>query len=271
MQFNYNSFIQIINFYGLFRNALSCRKTGALMVLTVLPGTCVWSLDTYFNLSPIYHLYVLFVEISYQARFVFKNHTLQFIYIAHRIYKSWEFYHSRLSTETSKVFTVSVFLLGAHVHVLLPGTWWLLYLQSIHVPSQYMFPQRFWLAILCSSPFLSKTSAFVHLEHFFLCSSIASIFRMDRGHDVQFFEMLGTCFISILTKSVFTREQKCAIRMIVQVTVILMMVFWPVCMQISITRKGNLNCAIQIMVPRCFPVTHLSHHTAKSLCECLDL
>ena len=28
----------------------------------------IWSHDTYFNLSPNYHLYVLFVEISYQAR-----------------------------------------------------------------------------------------------------------------------------------------------------------------------------------------------------------
>ena len=41
----------------------------------ILPGThhsaggCVWSLDTYFNPAPIDHLYVLFVEISYQARF----------------------------------------------------------------------------------------------------------------------------------------------------------------------------------------------------------
>ena len=29
MQCNYNLFIQIINFHGLFRNALRCRKTGA--------------------------------------------------------------------------------------------------------------------------------------------------------------------------------------------------------------------------------------------------
>ena len=39
--------------------------------LIVLPGTCVWCFVTYmyFNLSPIYHLCILFVEISYQARF----------------------------------------------------------------------------------------------------------------------------------------------------------------------------------------------------------
>ena len=29
MECNYNSFIIIMNFYGLFRNALRCRKSGA--------------------------------------------------------------------------------------------------------------------------------------------------------------------------------------------------------------------------------------------------
>ena len=43
------------------------------------------------------------------------------------------------------------------------------------------------------------------------------------------------------------RGHKCAIRMIIRVTVIQMTIFWPVCMQISIT-KGNLNCAIQMTV-----------------------
>ena len=36
MQCNYNSFIQIINFHGIFRNALRCRKTGACRVLVPL-------------------------------------------------------------------------------------------------------------------------------------------------------------------------------------------------------------------------------------------
>ena len=36
--------------------------------LIVLQGTCIWSLDTYFNLLPIYHLYVCLFFISYQAR-----------------------------------------------------------------------------------------------------------------------------------------------------------------------------------------------------------
>ena len=36
MQCNYNTFIQIINFHGLFRNALRCRKTGACRILVPL-------------------------------------------------------------------------------------------------------------------------------------------------------------------------------------------------------------------------------------------
>ena len=36
MQCNYNSFIQIINFHGLFRNALRCRNTGACRILVPL-------------------------------------------------------------------------------------------------------------------------------------------------------------------------------------------------------------------------------------------
>ena len=35
----------------------------------VLPGICILNLDTYFNLSPSYHVYVSFFKISYQGRF----------------------------------------------------------------------------------------------------------------------------------------------------------------------------------------------------------
>ena len=44
-------------------HASLCRQ------LIILQGAYIRSLDTYFILSPIYHLYVLFVEILYQARF----------------------------------------------------------------------------------------------------------------------------------------------------------------------------------------------------------
>ena len=36
MQCNYNSFIQMINFHGLFRNALRCQKIGACRILVPL-------------------------------------------------------------------------------------------------------------------------------------------------------------------------------------------------------------------------------------------
>ena len=41
-------------------------------------------------------------------------------------------------------------------------------------------------------------------------------------------------------------------------------------MQISIT-KANLNCTIQMLVHRCFPVMLLWNHAAKLVYECLDL
>ena len=54
MQCNYNSFIQIINFHGLFRNALRCRKTGARRILVPLRYMCMSMacLDQNWRLSP---------------------------------------------------------------------------------------------------------------------------------------------------------------------------------------------------------------------------
>ena len=49
IQCNYNSFIQIINFHGLFRNALRCRKTGACRILVPLQYIKV----------PIYNMYLM--------------------------------------------------------------------------------------------------------------------------------------------------------------------------------------------------------------------
>ena len=49
MQCNYNSFIQIINFHGIFRNALRCRNTGAcriLVPLRYLTGDCLVYIDS---------------------------------------------------------------------------------------------------------------------------------------------------------------------------------------------------------------------------------
>ena len=54
MQCNYNSFIQMINFHGLFRNALRCRKTGACRILVPLRyifmmNVCGVSISGYFT------------------------------------------------------------------------------------------------------------------------------------------------------------------------------------------------------------------------------
>ena len=72
----------------------------------------------------------------------------------------------------------------------------------------------------------------------------------------------------------FHTSAKCAIWMIILNyaiwMIIRMTVFWTGCMQIYIAMI-NLNCAIQMMVRRCFLVTHLSNHAAKSPYECLDL
>ena len=91
--------------------------------LIVLPGACVWGLDTYFILSPINHFDVIFGEISYQAIFCF-----QILYPAILstmligLLNTGSLVFNALLPGTSKAFTLSVFLLGAHLHVLLPGT-----------------------------------------------------------------------------------------------------------------------------------------------------
>ena len=82
----------------------------------------VWSLDTCFNQSPIYHLYVLKVKISYTKQdFVFKYHILhKFIYYASGIFKSWEFYRSCLSARKQQGIHIVSFPAGhktiSHVH-----------------------------------------------------------------------------------------------------------------------------------------------------------
>ena len=56
--------------------------------------------DTCFTLSLIYHLYVLFVWISYfytKQNLVLKYHILQLYYNGNRIVKLWEFYRSHPS------------------------------------------------------------------------------------------------------------------------------------------------------------------------------
>ena len=68
-------------------HASFCRE------LIVLPGACIWSLDTYFNLSPIYHLYVCqnFIPSKILSSNII---SCNLIYNANGIFKLWEFYCS---------------------------------------------------------------------------------------------------------------------------------------------------------------------------------
>ena len=83
----------------------------------VLPGECVWSLDTYSNLSPIYHLYVFFVAISYHARFCFQISCPAMLFNANGNFKSWEFYCPCPSVRSKQSVHIVSF------PVLLPGKW----------------------------------------------------------------------------------------------------------------------------------------------------
>ena len=107
------------NFKGL--NYTYCympgRRTQMQMVFCqeciILPDARIQSFATYYNLSPIYHLYVLFVDILYQARF-----GLQISYpaisftILIGFLNCGSFIVHALLPGTSKAFTLSVFLQG---------------------------------------------------------------------------------------------------------------------------------------------------------------
>ena len=79
--------------------------------------------DTCFTLSLIYNLYVLFVWSSYQARFGLKISYPAIVFtMVIGLLNCGSFIVHILLLGTSKVFTLSVFLPCACVHVLLPGT-----------------------------------------------------------------------------------------------------------------------------------------------------
>ena len=92
--------------------------------LVVLLGTqrsarCMrLSLDTQFSPSPIYHLYVLFLKISYQARFCLQiSHPAILFIMLKGLLDCGSFIVHILLPGTRKAFTLSVFLLGVSVHV----------------------------------------------------------------------------------------------------------------------------------------------------------
>ena len=99
------------------RNSLFCQNV------------CVWSLVTYFNLSLIYHciyhLYVLFVDISYQAKFCLqKSHPAILVTMLTEYFNCGSFIKHALLPETSKACILSVFLPGERIYILLLGTQW---------------------------------------------------------------------------------------------------------------------------------------------------
>ena len=87
--------------------------------LIVLPGTCVELLTPASPLSLIYHLYVLFVWISYQARFGLKISypAIVFTTLVIGLLNCGSFIVHILLLGKSKVFTLSVFLPCVCVHV----------------------------------------------------------------------------------------------------------------------------------------------------------
>ena len=73
-------------------------------------------------------LYVLFVEISHQAQFCLQiSHPTILFTMLMGFLNCCSFIIHALLPGTSKVFTLSVFLPGAHVHILLLGTLWYVY------------------------------------------------------------------------------------------------------------------------------------------------
>ena len=101
------------------RNPSFCRD------LIILPGACVKSLDTYsnFNLLPIYHLHVLFVENFIPSKILSTNiiPAISFTMLI-EFFKSWEFIIHVLCREQAKISHCRFFLPGAHVHVVLSHT-----------------------------------------------------------------------------------------------------------------------------------------------------
>ena len=95
-----------------------------ILLVTHLPGTCVWSLDTYFNLLPINHLNILFVKISYQARFCLRiSYPVILFTMRMRFFNRGSFIVRALSAGNKQsVHIVSFSLLGARIHIFLPGT-----------------------------------------------------------------------------------------------------------------------------------------------------
>ena len=82
--------------------------------LIVLPGACVWNLDTYFNLSPIYQLYTCFICRNFKPGKILSSISypaILFILAMGFLNRGGFIIHTLLQ-ETSKSWTLSLFLPG---------------------------------------------------------------------------------------------------------------------------------------------------------------
>ena len=129
MQHSLNSLQKMYKLQVLYFYKSLCARQNDVNAHIILPGShrsakhMRITFDTCFTLSLIYHLYVLFVWISYQARFGLKISYPAIVFImVIGLLNCGSFIVHILLLGTSKVFTLSVFLPCACVHVLLPGT-----------------------------------------------------------------------------------------------------------------------------------------------------
>ena len=130
--------------------------------LIVQPGTCIWSLATYINLSPMYNMHVLSVKISYQAWFCIQISYLAilFSYNVNGIFKPGEFYHSRPSAGNKRsVHTVSFPAGHMHLH---PSAGHITIHIAIYMYKCYSCPSRSHLHI--------KLPVMIYVSQFFFSS-----------------------------------------------------------------------------------------------------
>ena len=95
-----------------------CRFAGNS---TTLPGACVWSLDTYFNQSPIYRLQTCFICQHFIPRKILSSNIIScnFIELLRGYFNHGSLIVHIVLSGTSKVVKLSVFLLGTCFRVVL--------------------------------------------------------------------------------------------------------------------------------------------------------
>ena len=111
-----SSNFKVLNYAYIVMHIVVCLAKGRKYMLfcqerIILPEARFQSIATYFNLSPIYHWYVLFVEILYQARFGLQiSYPAILFTILIEFLNCGSFIVHALLTLTSKAFTYSFFM-----------------------------------------------------------------------------------------------------------------------------------------------------------------